>query len=195
MLELSLHILDIARNSIEAGAREITISVVEKVQADTLLFTVRDNGPGVERGILPHLTDPFYTTKEKNKKIGLGLSLLKAAAERCDGAFEIDSSPGEGTAVTAVFRRSHIDRSPLGDMAGTLAILMTGPELEDLTYCHEFEGKRFAFNLKAFKNHFEGITPGHPAVFRLLRDYLEEGIGSLYGGVNDEIPGRTGEPA
>lgn len=154
MRELSLHILDIARNSVEAGAGEIEIKTIENTRDDTLSFSVLDNGPGIHEDILPMITDPFFTTKEKKKKVGLGLSLLKVAAERCDGSFGIETLPGKGTAVTAVFRRSHIDRAPLGDIPGTITALLTDPGLIDLTYTHEVDGHRFLFSLKSLKEKF-----------------------------------------
>jgi len=154
MRELSLHILDIARNSIEAGAGEITINIMENSQDDIFSFFVLDDGPGIDRDLLPVITDPFFTTKEKKKKVGLGLSLLKAATERCDGSFEIKTSPGKGTTVSARFRRSHIDRAPLGDIPGTITVLLTDPELIDLTYGHEVDGRRFSFSLKSLRDSF-----------------------------------------
>lgn len=154
MRELSLHVLDIARNSIEAGAGEIEIKIMEITLDDVLRFTVLDNGPGIAQELLPMITDPFFTTKEKKKKVGLGLSLLKAAAERCDGSFKVEALPGKGTAVTAVFRRSHIDRAPLGDIPGTITVLLTDPGLIDLTYSHEVDERRFLFSLKSLKERF-----------------------------------------
>lgn len=195
MRELSLHVLDIARNSIEAGAGEIEIKVVENTGEDIFSFSVIDNGPGIEEDLIPVITDPFFTTKEKRKKVGLGLSLLKAATERCDGSLTIEASPGKGTTVTAVFRHSHIDRAPLGDMPGTITALLTDPGVNGLIYEHEVDGKKFVFSLKELQNRSGSISLNSPAVLCLVRDYLEEGIKGLYGGVNYEVPRRTGKPA
>ena len=52
--------------------------------------------------------------------MGLGLSLLAAAAGRCEGKLEIATEPGRGTRVEATFRYNHIDRAPVGDMAATI---------------------------------------------------------------------------
>lgn len=154
MQELSLHILDIARNSIEAGSSKIEISVRENTRDDVLRFSVLDNGPGIHEEILQVITDPFFTTKEKKNNVGLGLSLLKAAAERCDGRFEMKTSPGKGTEITAFFRHGHIDRAPLGDLPGTLTVLITSPGLDDLVYRHEVDERGFFFSTRALKETF-----------------------------------------
>lgn len=192
---MSLHILDIALNSVEAGADEIIIRIREDSAGDFLSFTVADNGPGIDKDLLPLITDPFYTTKEKNKKVGLGLSLLKAAAERCDGGFMIDASPGKGVAVTALFRHSHIDRAPLGDLSGTITVLLNGPGLKSLVYEHEVDDRKFVFNLKELLEGLGRVPPDNPAVLYLVRNYLEEGIKGLYGGAKDEVPRGTRKPA
>lgn len=152
MEELALHILDIARNSIEAGAAKIEIRVRENTLEDLLSFSVIDNGPGLDRDLLTKITDPFFTTKDKKKKVGLGLALLKAAAEWCDGSFQIKAGPGQGTKVKAVFRHGHIDRAPLGDLPGTITVLLTEPSLVDLVYSHEVDSKRFFFSLQSLQD-------------------------------------------
>ena len=88
--ELSLHILDIVQNSTKAGATEISIDVIESLRANLLQMTVRDNGCGMSKEVLATITDPFSTSRT-TRKVGLGLSLLQAAAEQCNGAMSIES--------------------------------------------------------------------------------------------------------
>lgn len=184
-----MHILDIARNSIEAGASEIEIIIEDNTVKDVFSFTVRDNGPGMKEELIPLILDPFFTTKEKTKKVGLGLSMLKAATERCEGSFKIDTSPGKGTAVTACFRRSHIDMAPLGDISGTITVLLTEPGLKKLTYSFEVDGRRFGFSLKSLQEKMGSIPLNSPAVLCLVRNHLEEGVSKLYGGAKIEVSG------
>ena len=129
MRELSLHILDLIENAIRAGATVIAVSVEEEPAKDVLALSVEDNGPGlaVEADIA---ADPFFTTKE-GKKTGLGLSLLKFRAEQSGGCFRLERSCLGGLAVRASMPLSNVDRSPLGDLAATLAsVVCTSPDLE-----------------------------------------------------------------
>ena len=129
MRELSLHILDLIENSIRAGASVISVTVVEDPGRDLLAITVEDNGSG--SSLTPdQITDPFYTTKE-GKRTGLGLSLLRAAAEQAGGTLTIDRSSLGGMAVTARMQLTHFDRKPLGDLATTLSsVVCTNPGLD-----------------------------------------------------------------
>ena len=73
--------------------------------------------------------DPFCTTKE-GKRVGLGLGLLAQAAEATGGSLSIDSSPGNGTAITAEFITNHPDMKPIGDLAETIGTIVVGnPEV------------------------------------------------------------------
>ncbi len=119
MEELALHILDIAENSIAAGARHVDIRVSEDLAADRLTVEIRDNGRGMAEQVLRRAADPFFTTKG-TRPVGLGLSLLEQAARAAGGSLRIQSRPGAGATVTAEFRHSHPDRQPLGDVAATL---------------------------------------------------------------------------
>ena len=129
MRELSLHILDVVENAIKAGASEVWVSIAEKPELDKIEITVDDNGKGLEvsRDVA---TDPFYTTKT-GKRTGLGLSLFKSGVERAGGTLSLGRSVLGGLCVSATMRISHVDRSPLGDLAGTLSsVVVTNPHLE-----------------------------------------------------------------
>lgn len=122
--ELSLHILDIAMNSLAAGATSITIRVSEDPARDRLGLLVRDNGRGMDRATLARaLTGHGSTKPGRRKGIGLGLAFLRQVAEACEGRFRVASHPGHGTAVAARLRLSHVDRPPLGDLAATVRTL------------------------------------------------------------------------
>jgi signal transduction histidine kinase len=130
MQDLSLHILDIVENSLAASASRIEIVIVEDTRADSLSLEIRDNGRGMDPETRTKALDPFFTTRT-TRRVGLGLPLLAQAARQGGGTFEIASEPGRGTAVKAVFRLSHPDRKPLGDVAETLRAILCGrPELD-----------------------------------------------------------------
>src|SRR5512142_3272074 len=119
MEDLSLHILDIAENAINAGATAITIDIEENSAEDTLTIEITDNGCGMDADTLKHALDPFYTTRT-TRRVGLGLPMLQEAATAANGFVDLRSVPGFGTAVRATFQSSHIDRKPLGDIAETI---------------------------------------------------------------------------
>ena len=109
MKDLSLHILDIAQNSITAGARHLDLTLTE--EAGQIAFTVTDDGCGMSRALLEQVSDPFTTTRT-TRKMGLGIPLLRMAAEQTGGSVEITSTEGAGTTLRAVFNAAHIDCSP-----------------------------------------------------------------------------------
>ena len=111
MRELSLHILDIAQNSIAAKASLLEILVEESPTQDLLTIQITDNGKGMPPQLVATVTDPF-TSSRTTRKVGLGLPLFKAAAEACGGFFHIWSQEERGTQVKAAFQFSHIDRAP-----------------------------------------------------------------------------------
>ena len=98
MKEISLHILDIMQNSVVAGASIIELTVTEDASKDILSFSVKDNGKGMSEEFLLAVTDPF-TTGRTTRKVGLGIPLLKHAAELTGGGIDIKSKLGEGTTI------------------------------------------------------------------------------------------------
>ena len=122
MEELSLHILDVIENALRAGATEVSVRIVEDPGRDEIRVSVEDNGRGMTSEEKRDAVDPFFTTKQ-GKRIGLGLPLLSQAARQSGGSLEVDSNPGAGTKLTALFGLSHLDRQPLGDIEGTMAAL------------------------------------------------------------------------
>jgi K+-sensing histidine kinase KdpD len=122
MEDFSLHLLDVAENALVAGASHIEIRIFEKPKEDIMRIEIKDNGCGMDEQAVKLSLDPFYTTKP-NKRVGLGLPLLAQAAREAGGDIEIQTAPGEGTAVIATFQLSHPDLKPLGDMLETMVTL------------------------------------------------------------------------
>ena len=185
MQELSLNILDIAQNSVKAGAAHVQIAVEEEPLADRLTVTVTDDGKGMDEATVKRVTDPFYTTRT-TRKVGLGIPFFKMAAEMTGGRFSIRSAPGEGTTVQAVFGYSHIDRMPLGDIAGTISALMCLNEAIDFTYTHRIGERTFTASTAEFKAALGPVPMSVPQVMQFVREYLEEHITDLNGGSLDE---------
>jgi C4-dicarboxylate-specific signal transduction histidine kinase len=135
MQDISLHILDVAENSIAADATEIGICITEDAKGDKLTVEIKDNGRGMDEEMVTKALDPFFTSKP-GKRVGLGIPLLAQAAREGEGSFDIVSKPDGGTTLVATFVLSHPDRKPLGDVDGTVRMLQrTHPEIT-LTYEH-----------------------------------------------------------
>ena len=129
MRELALHILDLVENSLRAGASVIEVGVEEETEADRLIIRVEDDGPGLPVPAEQAL-DPFYSTKP-GKKTGLGLSLFRFRLEQAGGRLELGRSQLGGLAVLGEMSLSHVDRSPLGDLASSLStVAACNPEVE-----------------------------------------------------------------
>ena len=182
MRELSLHILDILQNSVEAGASRVELILDEDLENDRFSITVRDNGRGMDASQIARATDPFFTTRT-TRHVGLGLPLLAAAAEHSGGGLHITSTPGEGTTVEAVFRHSHIDRVPLGNIQGSLLAFMmsnTAGQSCDLSYRHRVNDREFAFDTADIRRELEGVPLSHPMVRNWLKEFISEGEKDVY---------------
>lgn len=174
MREIALHVLDIAQNSIVAGASIVTININEDIEKDVLEISIIDDGCGMTPEFVKNVTDPF-TTKRTTRKVGLGIPLFKLAAENTGGSFFIKSEIGKGTEVFAVFGYSHIDRQPLGNMSETMLGLITAYENCDFIYNHTVSGKEFSFDTREIKGILGDVSLASPEVYLWLSDYLKEG--------------------
>lgn len=174
MEELALHILDIAQNSIRAGARNIRVTVEEDAEADTITIVITDDGSGMGEETVKRLLDPFFTTRD-TRSVGLGIPLFAQTAETCGGNVGIDSELGCGTTVTARFQLNHIDRPPIGDMAATVWALITLNPKVEFKYRHARDGAEFAVDTAEIKN-FLGVRKlNSPRMARYLKEYLSDG--------------------
>ena len=172
MKDLSLHLLDVAKNSVAAGAKHVSVTL-EEDEAGWLTLTIADDGRGMSPEFLAQVTDPFTTTRT-TRKVGLGLPLLRLTAEQTGGSLAIESTLGVGTTVTARFQRRHLDCPPLGDLAGTVALLIQGsPEME-LTYRHTTPRGEAALSTAELRDILGDVSLAEPEVFAWIQDYLTE---------------------
>jgi hypothetical protein len=183
MREIALHLLDIAENSAAAESRNISIHVIEDLFNDRLSVSVIDDGCGMDEETLQRVQDPFYTTRT-TRKVGLGIPLLKLAAEMAEGSFSLQSEPGKGAWLEADFRHSHIDRMPLGDLVSTfMTLLISHPQIDwiFLYRLTEQNGKSrdFLFESAELKSELGDISLTEPEVLTFLRGMFEEGIESV----------------
>ena len=150
MNELSLHILDICQNSIKADATLIKIIINEQAVENLYEILIEDNGCGMNPKTLSGVADPFFTTRT-TRKVGLGISLFKMAAEMADGSFSIHSVENHGTSIKAIFTNDHLDRAPLGNIAETISILVLNDADIDIYYEHKYNKYSFIFDTREVK--------------------------------------------
>ncbi|MCL5023743.1 MAG: ATP-binding protein [Nitrospirae bacterium] len=175
MEDLSLHILDIVENSVAAGATTVEITVEEDTGKDLLGLEIKDNGKGIDNDMIEAVTDPFFTTKTV-RRVGLGLPLLKQAAEGCEGTFSLRSDKGKGTTVSVGLRRSHIDRKPLGDMAATMIVLIAGNPETDFVFSYRKDELSYRLDTREIREELAGIPITSPEVLRIIREDMERGL-------------------
>lgn len=178
MRELSLHILDIVQNSIQARATEISIRVDISTVRDELKIEIDDNGHGMSKTMAERALDPFVTTRT-TRRVGLGLPLFKAAAERCDGDFTLQSEEGQGTLICARFRFHHIDRAPMGDIVATLTTLIQGNPEVDFQYEHHYDDQFYCLSTHLLRKELDGIPLNHPLVLEYIANDVREGLTEL----------------
>jgi len=169
MQDLSLHILDIAENSIRAGATEIRIKIVEDIKQNLLLIEVGDNGKGMDEETRKKVFDPFFTTKAC-KKTGLGIPMLAQSAKECGGDLTRQTGNGKGTVITASFQYDHVDRKPLGDIGNTLIVLIASNPDMDIIFEHRRNGDSYTLNTAEIRKELDGIPVNSPDVIKIIKD-------------------------
>lgn len=93
-------IYNLGRNAMQAAGEQGLVRVRILREGDFAVWEFRDNGPGIRPEDLPHLGQPFYTTKHGGT--GLGLMIVQRIAREHGGDVQLQSVPGKGT--TARFR-------------------------------------------------------------------------------------------
>lgn len=176
--DLSLHLLDLAQNSLRAGATLISFFLDERVEENLLVVEVKDNGKGMTEEEIAQVTDPFFTTRT-TRRVGLGIPLFAAAAERCGGDLKIQSTPRQGTKLTASFLLNHWDKPPLGDMAATLITLIAGHPGADFIYQHRRGKARYHLDTRAIKEQLIDVPIGNPKVLAYLAGEIRRGLAQI----------------
>ncbi len=173
MQELSLNVLDVAQNSVSAGASLVEICFTNSLANDRLTIEIKDNGRGMTQEQVAQVIDPFYTTRT-TRKVGLGVPFFKMAAEMCGGSFFIDSTVGIGTTVRAVFVPSHVDCMPIGDMASTFTALMQCNPNMDFIYSYSTDAEGFAADTREFRAVLGDVSLSDVQVVAFVKSFIEE---------------------
>lgn len=181
MKEISLNILDIAENSVKAGASLTGITVEET--PDTLTLTIRDDGCGMDEETCRRVTDPFYTTRT-TRPVGMGLPLLQLEAEQTGGTLTVESRTAaefpddHGTVVRAVFHTDHIDCPPLGDIVSTVVTLIQGHPDTDFRFVHTRPDSEPAeLDTREMRQVLDGVPLDSFEVLQWINGFLREQYG------------------
>lgn len=183
MTEISLNVLDITENSVKAKASLIKITVDANTAADRLSITIDDNGCGMTSEQLSKVTDPFFTTRT-TRKVGLGVPFFKQSAEMTGGSFDIRSTPGVGTVISASYVLSSIDRMPLGDMVSTMHQLIVMHQQCDFLYRYSYNDKGFTLDTREFRDTLGDIPFDVPEVSLFIKNFLKENTEEVNAGQN-----------
>lgn len=174
--DLSQHILDIAENSIAAGAGRIDVLLVEENAEGLCILEVRDDGRGMDAETVCRVTDPFVTSRT-TRRVGLGIPFLKQAAELAGGDFSLESAPGSGTRLNATFLVGSIDRPPLGDLPATVVTLFAGHPRIRWFFRFVLKDRCFEVNQREILDIIEDPELLRtPQVASWLREYVREGL-------------------
>ena len=177
MKELSLNILDVAENSVKAGATLTQILLTE--QGGLLTLEIVDDGCGMSEDVVRSVTDPFYTTRT-TRKVGMGIPLLKLACEQTDGSLTISSVTqeadpvGHGTHVTATFHTDHIDFTPLGDVGASVLTLIQGHPDTDFLFRHQQGDHVVSLDTRELREVLEDVPLNSYDVMEWIGGYLQE---------------------
>lgn len=182
MRDLSLHLLDLAQNSIKAGASLVSIRL--KVdESGWLTLTLKDDGCGMSPELLSRVTSPFATTRT-TRKVGLGIPMMMENAQRADGDLHIESEVGKGTTLTVNYDTRNIDSLPLGDLAGTiLSLILANPDKPDFLFEGESPKGDGSFDTREIRAVLAGVPLNEPEIVAWMKDALNETIDPIFGGV------------
>lgn len=164
--EISRHILDICRNSADAGADLTVIKI--NCKAGMLAVEISDNGKGVSKNEIERLLSPFYTTRISGKT-GLGLPLFKQAALAANGSFETGCLPDGGMYVRAEFDTGSPDCMPLGSLKEDISAFVLCENAPDVVFEFESDNAKLEFDTRRVKSKENG---DNLSVWQYIRDYL-----------------------
>lgn len=170
---ISDHILDILQNSMDSGAKLVELKIDEQPD-EVFNFVVTDDGRGIEENKLKLVLDPFFTEKKKQKVFGLGLPLLKQAAEKTGGSFSIESQPGRGTRVEAKLVLSNIDCQPVGDLADVFLSALTMKEHVRVVIERVVGSEGYSIDSQEILNLLGDDYRSNPSKMKKLYSFLEE---------------------
>ncbi|MBB3209770.1 two-component system sensor histidine kinase RegB [Rhodopirellula rubra] len=104
-------IRNLIHNALDASGADETVTVQAERNGKEVTLRVVDQGHGMSSDVVDRAGDPFFTTKEPGRGIGLGLFLTRNVITRLGGRLSFDSVPGEGTTATVALPLASTVRS------------------------------------------------------------------------------------
>ena len=179
MVDLAMHMMDIAQNSIRAEAKNIEISFIENNTENTLIFAVKDDGTGMSPETVAKLSDPFFTSRT-TRKVGLGVPFLKMTSEQTDGKLEINSEIGIGTEIRATYNTNHPDCIPLGDLAGYMILLLIGNPGINFKFLYQLDDEKFELSTAELaENGIDDLSSAEMS--SAVKEFMNENLKELFG--------------
>ena len=179
MKELAMHVYDLMENSTAADAKDIKLTIVDSLANDDFHFTIEDNGRGMSPEFLARVTDP-YTTSRTTRKVGLGLPLIKMNTENCDGGMKLTSELGKGTRLEFWFRHRHWDRPPMGDLPGTLVMLLAAHEDIHFIITYRTDQDEFVLDTDELKEALDGMSLNDIHIINYLKEMISENLQAIH---------------
>ena len=165
---------------VEEGDSATLIEILLDETETTLKLTIKDNGYGMSEDFLKTVVDPFSTTRT-TRKVGMGIPLLKLAAEQTGGALTIRSTERAvdpehcGTEISATFDKTHLDFTPLGDVVSTITLLIRGSAKTDFLFRHTMPDRTVELDTREVRQVLGDDVPlDEYEVLAWIRDMLTE---------------------
>lgn len=178
MRELSLHILDLVQNSIEAGAHTVSLEINED-EAGYFVFRITDDGRGMSEEILKNIRDPFVTTR-LTRKVGMGIPFIDMTTAQSGGKLTIKSAKGQGTFIEATFLKDHLDRPPLGNIIATIKTIVAGAPRLHFIFKYLVGQNCFSFDSQLMLDILgKDLDFSVPELYWWLDEYLQQEIGRI----------------
>lgn len=176
MQNLSMHVLDIAANSVRAKATKVSVAVVDSELRNQIKITVSDNGCGMNEEMCRKVQDPFFTSRT-TRKIGLGVPFFKELSEQCGGEFSLKSKEGAGTEISASMQRDHWDTPPMGDIGDAVMIAATTDCSVHFIFTYQNDAGCFVFDTDEIKVILgDEVSIADAEIMLWCKDYINQGI-------------------
>ncbi len=136
--------ITIETNTIYIDKAKSSTGHICRIPGDYITLTITDNGQGIDTEHLPHIMEPFFTTKEVGKGTGMGLATVYGIIKQSNGFIKVESEKGKGTTITiylplqghdAVTESAGASKQPLPH--GTGLILLVEDQKDILKLCRQ----------------------------------------------------------